>query len=307
MCCSLDSSKLELLLLSILAMSIPMALGIVSPPSLALTAASVLALISLSILGVLETRGIHMKYSKFFNASSSSFSSKVPSRVGMFLLYTPAFLVGVASFWLFPDGDLRFLLLKSAITIHFFKRIFEVSFPVPGFSLLSFLLCFNVIVEQILQVGFIHKYSGDMALDTFIIISVSYFFLSLSLIYTHILNQQLPEPSIDLKYPGIVLFLVGIGGNFYHHYLLSKLRAKGGRDYKIPKGGLFELVVCPHYLFEILGFLGISLISQTLYSFSVTLGSAVYLVCRSYVTRRWYMSKFEDFPRETRAIIPYVF
>ncbi|KAK8671484.1 hypothetical protein V6N13_038079 [Hibiscus sabdariffa] len=227
-----------------------MALGIVSPPSLALTAASVLALISVSLLGFLETRGIHLKYSKFFN-DYSSISSKVPSRVGMFLLYTPAFLVGVASFWLFPDGDLRFLLLKSAITIHFFKRIFEV--------------------------GFIHIYSGDMALDSTIIISVSYFFLSLSLIYTQILSQQVPEPSIDLMYPGIVLFLIGIGGNFYHHYLLSKLRAKGGRDYKIPKGGLFELVICPHYLFEILGLMGISLISQTLYSFSVTLGSAVYL------------------------------
>ncbi|GMI80515.1 hypothetical protein like AT5G16010 [Hibiscus trionum] len=263
-------------------MAIPMVLGIVSPPSLDLTAASLLVLISLAILGFLELSGIHLKYSKFFNASSSSsISSKVPSRVGMFLLYTPAFLVGVASFWLFPDGDLRFLFLKSAITIHFFKRIFEV--------------------------GFIHKYSGEMALDKLIIISFSYFFLSLSLIYTQTLNQGFPEPSIDLMYPGLVLFLVGICSNFYHHYLLSKLRTKGGKDYKIPKGGLFELVICPHYLFEILGFLGISLISQTLYSFSVTLGCAVYLGCRSYVTRRWYISKFDDFPKDTRAIIPYVF
>ncbi|MBA0571140.1 hypothetical protein Golob_004730, partial [Gossypium lobatum] len=77
-----------------------------------------------------------------------------------------------------------------------------------------------------------------------------------------------------------------ISGNFYHHYLLSKLRTKGDKEYKIPKGGLFELVICPHYLFEILEFLGISLISQTLYSFSVTLGSALYLMCRSYVTRK---------------------
>ncbi|MBA0841483.1 hypothetical protein Goarm_003971, partial [Gossypium armourianum] len=107
----------------------------------------------------------------------------------------------------------------------------------------------------------------------------------------------LSEPSIDLKYLGIVLFLIGISGNFYHHYLLSKLRTKGGKEYKIPKGGLFELVICPHYLFEILGFMGISLISQTLYSFSTTLGIAVYLMCRGYVTRKWYMSKFEDFPK----------
>ncbi|PPS03344.1 hypothetical protein GOBAR_AA17323 [Gossypium barbadense] len=66
-----------------------------------------------------------------------------------------------------------------------------------------------------------------------------------------------------------------ISGNFYHHYLLSKLRTNGDKEYKIPKGGLFELAICPHYL--------------------------------SYVTRKWYMSKFEDFPKEVKALIPFVF
>ncbi|OMO94432.1 hypothetical protein COLO4_16342 [Corchorus olitorius] len=259
----------------------------VFPSSLAATAISGLTLILLAILGVLEIAGIHLQYSKFFNVGSSSNSAsskkiKVPSKVGMFLLYAPTFLAGLASFWLFPDGDLRFLLVKSAVTLHFFKRLFEVLF--------------------------IHKYSGGMAVDTMIIILVSYFTLSSSLIYTQFLTQGLPQPSVDLKYPGIVFFLIGISGNFYHHYLLSKLRPnKGSKDYKIPTRGLFGLVICPHYLFEILGFLGLSLISQTLYSFSVSIGSAFYLMGRSYVTRKWYLSKFEDFPKEVKALIPYVF
>ncbi|KAL4291460.1 hypothetical protein GQ457_14G021010 [Hibiscus cannabinus] len=148
---------------------------------------------------------------------------------------------------------------------------------------------------------------GSRHNDKHIVEYLSYFLVSSSLIYTQILNQGFPEPSIDLKYPGIVLFLIGIGGNFYHHYLLSKLRTKGDKDYKIPKGGLFELVIFPHYLFEILGFFGISLISQTFYSFLVTLGCALYLMCRSYVTRRWYISMFDDFPNKVKALIPYVF
>ncbi|WRX12510.1 3-oxo-5-alpha-steroid 4-dehydrogenase [Theobroma cacao] len=139
-----------------------------------------------------------------------------------------------------------------------------------------------------------------MGLESTIVILGTYFTLSSIMIYAQQLTQGLPEPSIDLKYPGIVLFLIGISGNFYHHYLLSKLRAKGSKDYKIPRGGLFELVICPHYLFEILGFLGMSLISQTL-------GSAMYLTCRSYVSRRWYLSKFEDFPKQVKALIPYEF
>ncbi|WRX12513.1 3-oxo-5-alpha-steroid 4-dehydrogenase [Theobroma cacao] len=128
-----------------------------------------------------------------------------------------------------------------------------------------------------------------------------------SMIYSQHLTQGVPEPPVDLKYPGIVLFLVGVSGNFYHHYLLSKLRGKGAKEYKIPKGGLFALVACPHYLFEVLGFWGITFISQTLYTFSFTLGSTLYLMGRSYATRRWYLSKFEDFPEGVRAMIPYIF
>ncbi|EOY19361.1 Uncharacterized protein TCM_044450 [Theobroma cacao] len=79
----------------------------------------------MAILGLLETRGIHFQYSKFFNPKSAPTRVHVPSRVGMFLLYAPAFLTGLATFWLFPHGDLGFRFLKSAITIHFFKRILE--------------------------------------------------------------------------------------------------------------------------------------------------------------------------------------
>ncbi|XVF40997.1 hypothetical protein PTKIN_Ptkin01aG0245100 [Pterospermum kingtungense] len=260
-----------------------MLVQILFPPSLGIIAASVMTLIGVGILGVLEIKGIHLKYSKFFKlpAPSPTNTLKVPSRVGMFFLYAPAFLAGLASFWLFSNGDLRFLFLKSAVTIHFFKRILEVLF--------------------------LHKYSGEMAVDSMIIILLSYFTLSASMIYTQFLTEGLQEPLIDLKYLGIMVFLVGISGNFYHHYLLSELRAKDGKDYKMPKGGLFEFVICPHYLFEILGFLGISLISQTFFSLCVTLGSAFYLMGRSHVTRKWYLSKFEDFPKEVKALIPYVF
>lgn len=69
------------------------------------------------------------------------------------------------------------------------------------------------------------------------------------MIYAQYLTQGISEPSFNLEYAGVVLFLVGILGNFYHHFLLSKLRVKGDKGYKIPKGGLFSLVICPHYLF----------------------------------------------------------
>lgn len=153
----------------------------------------------------------------------------------------------------------------------------------------------------------VHQFSGGMILDSAIPISLSYFLSTASMIYAQHLSQDISEPPVDLKYPGILLFLIGIGGNFYHHYLLSKLRGKGDKEYKIPKGGLFDLVICPHYLFEIIEFLGISFISQTLYAFSFTLGTIFYLMGRSYATRKWYLSKFENFPEDVKALIPYLF
>lgn len=157
------------------------------------------------------------------------------------------------------------------------------------------------------QVMFLHKFSGFMVLESAIIISTFYFSAAASMLYLHNQTLGIPEPTIDLKYVGLVVFLIGICGNFYHHYLLSKLREKNDKGYKIPSGGLFSLVICPHYLFETTVFIGISFISQTIFSYLTAIGVALYLLARSHATRNWYVSKFENFPKNVKALIPYVF
>ncbi|OMO67907.1 hypothetical protein CCACVL1_20219, partial [Corchorus capsularis] len=201
----------------------------VFPPSLFVTATSLVSFSSLAIGGLSEIRGKHMQYSKFVgvnnNPVSESKKKLISSRTGMVLLYTPAFLAGLSSFAIFPDEGFRFFLLQSAITIHFLKRV--------------------------LESAFVHKYSGEMALEATITILLSYFISSVIMLISQHLTMGFPEPPIDLKNPGILLFLIGIIGDFYHHILLSKLRSgKNAKEYKIPKGGLFDVVICPHYLFE---------------------------------------------------------
>ncbi|KAL4015593.1 hypothetical protein IC575_023182 [Cucumis melo] len=255
------------------------------PPSTFVNVMTVVSSTSLAMAGLSEIKGKHLQYSKFWNSNSgsklSAQESKLSSKYGMLLVYTPAFLAGAASFWLFPSGDERFFLLKSALTLHFFKRIFEVLF--------------------------IHKYSSKMVLKTAIQISFSYFLSTAIMIYTQHLSQGLPEPPIDLKNIGVGLFLTGIIGNFYHHYLLSQTRKQEETAYKIPKGGLFSFVICPHYLFEIIGYFGFAFISQELYPLCFSIGTAIYLAGRSYATRKWYISKFENFPNHVKALLPFVF
>ncbi|KAK9942329.1 hypothetical protein M0R45_008000 [Rubus argutus] len=265
------------------------------PSSVFVTAMSVISFTGLANAGISEVRGKHLQYSKFwkYNSGESRSQIHVSGRRGMQIIYTPAFLAGLTSLVFFPQyHDIRYLLVSSALTIHFLKRLLEVQF--------------------------VHKYSGGMALDSAVPISLSYFMSTATMIYAQHLTitQGILEPPIDLKFPGILLFLLGISGNFYHHYLLSTMRSSSSpqshsksnddKDYKIPRGGLFELVVCPHYLFEIIGFIGVSCISQTLYAFSFTVGTVFYLIGRSYATRRWYLSKFKHFPHSVKAIIPYL-
>ncbi|CAD6226681.1 unnamed protein product [Miscanthus lutarioriparius] len=113
------------------------------------------------------------------------------------------------------------------------------------------------------------RYSGSMPLATSLLIAGCYLFNGGAMIYVQHLSRGLPEPSMDLLYPGVLAFAVGLAGNFYHHHLLSRLRADSGGDgddkkvYKIPTGALFGLVTCPHYLFEILAFFGFAMMAQT--------------------------------------------
>ncbi|XP_062187996.1 uncharacterized protein LOC133891297 [Phragmites australis] len=253
-------------------------------------AMSAVSVASLASLGLSELRGEHMAYSKFWHVVAGvkqrqqGGGALLPSRGGMLVAYAPALVAALASFAVpgAVDGT-RAQLLSAALAVHFLKRVLEVLL--------------------------VHRYSGSMPLSTALTISSCYLFNSVAMIYVQHLSRGLPDPPVDLRYPGVLVFAIGVGGNFYHHYLLSRLRAVGGgndKGYKIPRGGLFELVTCPHYLFEILAFFGFAMISQTVFALSVAFGTAAYLAGRSCATRRWYASKFDEFPARIKALVPYV-
>jgi len=59
------------------------------------------------------------------------------------------------------------------------------------------------------------------------------------------------------------VFLAGNALQLHSHALLSRLTPGGKRDgpvrYRIPRGGAFDLVSCPHYLAEIVIYLGLAI------------------------------------------------
>lgn len=99
------------------------------PASWFVTAMTVINGASLVNAGLMEIKGKSMQYSKFFNSNNKNVEAsmiKLSGRNGMLVAYAPAFVASVTSLALMQDEGLRFTLVASALSVHFFKRLFEV-------------------------------------------------------------------------------------------------------------------------------------------------------------------------------------
>eukprot|EP00274_Cyanoptyche_gloeocystis_P004957 CAMPEP_0196667728 /NCGR_PEP_ID=MMETSP1086-20130531/65240_1 /TAXON_ID=77921 /ORGANISM="Cyanoptyche gloeocystis , Strain SAG4.97" /LENGTH=193 /DNA_ID=CAMNT_0042005083 /DNA_START=99 /DNA_END=677 /DNA_ORIENTATION=- len=170
--------------------------------------------------------------SGFFNIPYSKFSKGgVAPRWGFFTLYFVPLVAHLAA-WLAYGGPVSFfhLLLLGMYMSHFTKRCLE---------------CL-----------YLHEYSTKISPISVVAIAVAYTIPTLLAAKVHNGTMSIKDATqipVSRLFLGLAIFIIGEVGNFYHHMLLSNLRReKGTKQYLIPTGGLFELVVCPHYFFEII-------------------------------------------------------
>ncbi|KAG2491148.1 hypothetical protein HYH03_010589 [Edaphochlamys debaryana] len=74
-----------------------------------------------------------------------------------------------------------------------------------------------------------------------------------------------PNETVSKAALGLALLMQA--GNLRSHIILSNLRAPGEKDYKIPRGFLFNLVTCANYTFEIWGWILYSIAVQSIPAF----------------------------------------
>ncbi|KAA0256233.1 DUF1295 domain-containing protein [Acidobacteria bacterium ACD] len=105
---------------------------------------------------------------------------------------------------------------------------------------------------------------------------------------------------------GIALFLAGMAVNRRADEALRGLRAPGETGYRVPRGGLFELVSCPNYLGEVVEWSGWALLTWSPSGLVFALWTAANLVPRALAHHRWYRRTFPDYPPGRKAIFPFV-
>uniref|UniRef100_A0A8C3BUR9 3-oxo-5alpha-steroid 4-dehydrogenase (NADP(+)) n=1 Tax=Cairina moschata TaxID=8855 RepID=A0A8C3BUR9_CAIMO len=125
------------------------------------------------------------------------------------------------------------------------------------------------------------------------------------------LSNYAEYPSGWLKDPrfvaGFIGWLVGMAINIHSDHILRNLRKPGETGYKIPRGGMFEYVSGANFFGEILEWFGFALACCTIESLAFALCTLFILGSRAKQHHQWYLEKFEDYPKDRKILIPFVY
>lgn len=105
---------------------------------------------------------------------------------------------------------------------------------------------------------------------------------------------------------GLAIFLTGVFINQRSDQKLLSLRKDGQTGYSIPEGGLFSYISCPNFFGEIVEWTGFAIMAWNLPAFSFAVWTALNLIPRAMDHHRWYIDHFENYPKERKAVIPYI-
>ncbi|XP_077405628.1 3-oxo-5-alpha-steroid 4-dehydrogenase 1 isoform X2 [Vanacampus margaritifer] len=105
---------------------------------------------------------------------------------------------------------------------------------------------------------------------------------------------------------GSALWLLGWLINLHSDHILRNLRGPGESGYKIPRGGMFEYVSAANYFGEITEWAGFAVAGQSVHSAAFAIFTAVVLSSRAFSHHKWYLAKFEDYPKTRKALIPFL-
>ena len=110
---------------------------------------------------------------------------------------------------------------------------------------------------------------------------------------------------------GALLYYAALAVNLHSDHIVRNLRtkeevAKGIKEYRIPRGGLFEYVSNPSYFSEIAFWIGFAILTWSLAGVYILAISMANLIPRAVSTHAWYREKFPDYPTQRKILIPFL-
>ncbi len=208
------------------------------------------------------------------------------AKLGWFLMEFPSFAIVIILFFIgnkkFNPAAIVFLIYWS---VHYFHRTMVYPFMMKGGNkkfpvlILAFALIFNFI-NAYLNGRYLYFFSDPYPITWF----------------------------IDARFIiGSILFITGMFINIQSDYILLKLRKQGDNNYIIPYSGFFRFVSSPNYFGEIIEWIGWAILTWSLSGLAFALFTIANLAPRAYSNHKWYKSKFSAYPKDRKALIPFIY
>lgn len=188
-------------------------------------------------------------------------------------------------------------LVFGLVMLHFLKREFE-TLLVHKFSLATMPL--KNLFRNSLYYGI---FSGlNLAYFTYAPPSFAY---SNNLFKKFLFGKILDTPEWAVPVLG-GLWLFAELSNFYCHQTLANLRPAGSTKRFIPYGYGFNLVSCPNYFFETLGWVAVSLITQNWAAYIFTIVGTLQMFQWAVQRHKRYHREFKNYPKNRKIYFPFL-
>ncbi|RIB05632.1 3-oxo-5-alpha-steroid 4-dehydrogenase-domain-containing protein [Gigaspora rosea] len=204
-------------------------------------------------------------------------------------------------------------LLIHPIFYYFKSQIYGENFEHSQMQKFAFYMIMTHFGKRELETLFVHRFShGTMPFMNVFKNSFHYHALSgINLAYwvygpwnaSGTLNSAREEWYI---WTCVAVFVYAQISNFSTHITLRNLRPPGTRVRKIPYGYGFELVSCPNYFFETVAWISICALTNSLAAWFFIVVGFFQMYLWAIKKHKAYRKEFKDYPKNRRAIIPFL-
>jgi 3-oxo-5-alpha-steroid 4-dehydrogenase 1 len=222
-------------------------------------------------------------YGRYAKHASKWWGPDVPAKLAWVVQELPSFLWPLYFLIVKPPESPIATSLLLCFLAHYFHRIFIFSLRIRSKNptkmvpfLMAFCFCF---LNGYLQSTYLVKY----------------------------FSFELSSASLLIHLFGMLIFFLGMAINIHSDTILRKLRRPGESSHKIPRGGLFEKVSGANFFGEIVEWWGFAIMSGfSLPAIAFACFTFANIGARGMQHHRYYLAQFPDYPKNRRAVIPYI-
>jgi len=167
-------------------------------------------------------------------------------------------------------------------------------------------------LKRLLETKFVHRFShGTMPLMN--IFKNSTYYWMFAAWQAYLINHPLyTSPGMNQVYGALAVFTLAETGNLVIHLALRDLRPKGSTERKIPFPtgnpftNLFNLVSCPNYTYEVTSWIAFAVMTQNVGTIVFALLGFMQMAVWAKGKHRNYKKEFGNYPKQRKAIVPFL-